>query len=347
MTKEKAAIFIDNSNVYKGMQAFGNELYKRGEIKPGEYLRMKWDRVIEMLEKQNGGLDIFSRHFFASLPPAANVTYMKNRPSEEEWGKLVKMSAQTGFYKVIQDPPFNFTLHAVPLKFAMVNCRNKIKQAYYRCRDAQGGQIKCSLKLSTDECYKCENKFLFKYEKGVDVALSAHMILFVTKSNINLNRVILVAGDGDFKESARYVRQEVGKDLQIVSWRKALSRDLEKVGNKETVILDDHWKELCEIRSKPPLKKHQYLMKKPKRSEVNRNIIIDSSSLSLSTLKGLNEQKVQAQTPPSSSPQQASRRSSSALKNLRASLRTLPCRAYSQTEPLPGNHTHPKPCSGC
>lgn len=253
MTKEKAAIFVDNSNIYKGMQSFGRELYKRGELKSDSYLRIRWDRVLEMLEEQNEGLDIFARHFFASLPPAADVTHMKTRPTEKEWEEMVKKSAQTGFYKLIQNPPFNFTLHAVPLKFAMVYCRNKIKQAYYRCQDAQGGEIRCSLKLDTDECYNCQKKFLFKYEKGVDVALSAHMILFVTRSNVNLDRVILVAGDGDFKESARYVRQEAGKDLQIVSWKKALSKDLEKIPNKETILLDDYWEDLCEVKSRPPI----------------------------------------------------------------------------------------------
>jgi hypothetical protein len=79
------------------------------------------------------------------------------------------------------------------------------------------------------------------------------MILFVTKSGLNLNRVILVAGDGDYKEAARYVRQEMGKDLQIVSWKRALSKDLEKIANKEAIILDDYWHELCEIRTKPPI----------------------------------------------------------------------------------------------
>lgn len=207
-----------------------------------------------MLEGQNGGLDIFARHFFASLPPAANVTYMKTRPTEEQWADLVKKSAQSGFYKAIQNPPFNFTVHAVPLKFAMVNWRNKIKQAYYRCCDSSKDRKRtCSLNLSLDECYKCKNKFLFKYEKGVDVALPAQMILFVTRNLSNLHRVILVAGDGDYKESARYIRQEAGKDLQIVSWRQSLSRDLEKLANKEIIMLDDHWEKLCEMRTKPSL----------------------------------------------------------------------------------------------
>lgn len=253
MAKEKAAMFVDNSNIFKGMQSFSKRLYKKKMLKKGQYLRMRWEELIKMLENQNDGIDLFARHFFASLPPAADVSKLHKRPTEKEWEQMIKKSAQSGFYRVIQNPPFNFTLHAVPLKFAMVNCRNKIKQAYYRCRDAQEGKIVCSLKLSPDKCYSCKHKFLFKYEKGVDVALSAQMILFITRSNVHLERVILVAGDGDYKEAARYIRQEVGKDLQIVSWRWALSKDLEKLGNKPNIILDDYWKRLCEIRKKPPI----------------------------------------------------------------------------------------------
>lgn len=252
MTKEKAAIFLDNSNIYKGMVSFGKQLYKNGKLGERQYLRIRWDKLLEMLEDQNDGLDLFARHFFASLPPAADVTHMGRRPTEDEWNELVKKSAQSGFYKVIQNPPFNFTLHPIPLKFAMVYCRNKIKQSYYRCRDAQGGAIRCSLSLDPDECYDCRKQFLFKYEKGVDVALAAQMILF-SSSRTNLDRVILAAGDGDYIESARYVRKELGKDFQIVSWRKALSKDLEKLPNKETVFLDDYWEDLCEIKSRPPV----------------------------------------------------------------------------------------------
>ncbi len=253
MTKEKAAIFVDNSNIYKGLQSFGNDLYKLSKLNKGQYLRIKWEKLIHVLEQQNGGIDIFARHFFASLPPAADVSHMTRRPSEEEWLQLVKKSAQSGFYKSIQEQPCNFTLHSIPLKFVQENCRRRMKQAFYRCRDAQKDKIKCSLKLDLKDCYKCRYKFIDKFEKGVDVALSTHLILFTTSASSNINRVILMAGDGDYKESLRYIREILGKDVQIVTWRKALSRDLIKYANKGIYNLDDKWSEICRIINRPPV----------------------------------------------------------------------------------------------
>jgi hypothetical protein len=149
MATDKAAIFVDNSNVFKGMQAFSRYLVKRGDIARGQYLRMRWNKVLDMLESQDGGLDIYARHFFASLPPAADVSRLKRRPTEEEWEKMVKESAQSGFYKVIQNPPFNFTLHGIPLRFSELRCRRRMRSAYYKCLNAQSGEIKCG---SSSEC---------------------------------------------------------------------------------------------------------------------------------------------------------------------------------------------------
>ena len=254
MPMEKGAMFVDNSNTFKGMQAFSRYLWKTGEIESGQYLRIRWNNLIEMLESQDGGVDIFARHFFASLPPAADVSKLRHRPTEDEWQELVRKSAQTGFYKLIQEPPYNFTLHAVPLRFAEVKCRIRMRQAYYKCLAAHSGELGCKLCLDPDECYNCEKQFLFKYEKGVDVALAAQLVIFggTTRATV-LDRVILVAGDGDYKEATRFIRQEVGKDIQIVSWRRALSGDLEKLANKKTLILDEHWQSLCEVRKKLPL----------------------------------------------------------------------------------------------
>ncbi len=253
MAKEKAALFVDNSNIFKGRQAFSNRLYREGTLKKGEYLRVRWDKLLLKLEQQDDGIDIYARHFFASLPPAADVSQLKQRPTEEEWDELVKRSAQTGFYKAIQDPPRNFTLHAVPLRFADIYCSRRIKQAYYRCREAQGGEIKCNLVVPTGECYDCEHKFIFKYEKGVDVSLAVQLVLFGGLKGSGLDRVILAAGDGDYQEALKYVRREVGKDVQIVTWRGALSRELGKLANKPTLFLDDYWRDLCEKKSSPPL----------------------------------------------------------------------------------------------
>ena len=83
MSMDKAAIFIDNSNIFKGTQSFSHYLYKKGDLNKGQYLRVNWDRVISMLESQPDGLDIFARHFFASLPPAADVSRLKSCPPKK------------------------------------------------------------------------------------------------------------------------------------------------------------------------------------------------------------------------------------------------------------------------
>lgn len=253
MVAEKAAVFVDNSNIFKGMQSYSRQLVKSGHLKDGQYLRVKWEKLIQFLESQDGGIDLFARHFFASLPPAADVSDLKRRPTEEEWEKLVKQSAQSGFYKVIQEPPFNFTLHAISLRFAEVFCRNWMRRAYFKCLHASGGTLPCGLKVDPDKCYTCDQRFLHKYEKGVDVALATQLVIFGGLKGENLNRIILVAGDGDYKEALRFVRREIGKDVQLVSWKRALARDLDKLANKPTILLDNHWKELCEVRARPPL----------------------------------------------------------------------------------------------
>lgn len=166
---------------------------------------------------------------------------------------MVKKSAQSGFYRVIQNPPFNFTLHAVPLRFAEIGCRNRMRQAYYKCLDAYEWSLQCDLKLDPEQCRTCEKTFLLKYEKGVDVALAAQLVIFGSSRITSFDRVILVAGNGDYQEATRFCRQELGKDLQLVCWRRSPSKELQKLANKDTVFLDDIWQSVFEIRAKPPL----------------------------------------------------------------------------------------------
>ena len=128
-----------------------------------------------------------------------------------------------------------------------------MRGAYYRCLNAYGGNLQCRTQVDPDECYRCDRKFLFKYEKGVDVALAAELVIFGGLKTNGLDRIILVAGDGDYKEALRFVRHQQGKDVQLVSWRRALSNELEKIANKPTIYLDDRWTDLCEVRNKPPL----------------------------------------------------------------------------------------------
>jgi hypothetical protein len=253
MALEKAAMFVDNSNIFKGMSSFSAFLRKTEKLKPDQFLRIKWEVLIELLQAQNDGIDIYARHFFASLPPAADVSRLKRRPSEKEWMNMVRKSAQAGFYRVIQNPPFNFTLHAVPLRFAEVRCGNWMRRAYFKCLAASDENLDCSLSLNPDECYDCEKRFLYKFEKGVDVALAAQLVIFGATKGMNMHRIILIAGDGDYKEAIRFCREDLGKDIQLVSWQRPLSGDLIRYTNKQIIILDDIWEKVCEIRERPPL----------------------------------------------------------------------------------------------
>ena len=166
---------------------------------------------------------------------------------------MVKESSQSGFYKIIQDSPFNFTLHGVPLRFSESSCGRQMRTAYYKCSGTSRQVPACLASVDPESCFKCKRRFLRKYEKGVDVALASQLVIFSGTKASNLNRIILVAGDGDYKEALRFARQEIGRDAQVVSWRAALSAELVKLSNKPVVILDDCWEEVCEVRSRPPL----------------------------------------------------------------------------------------------
>jgi len=253
MPAVKAALFVDNSNIFKGMSQFSRSLMQSGKLGHGQYLGMRWDRLIDGLQSQETGLDIFARHFFASLPPAADVRNLRRRPTQVEWDRMVKKSAQSGFYKAIQGPPCNFRLHGIPLHFAEASCGRQMRTAYYKCVGDSTEVPSCLQSINPDSCSSCNRKFIRRFEKGVDVALATQLVIFSGSKVGSLDRVILVAGDGDYKEALRFAREETGRDVQIVSWRRALSADLERLANKPVILLDDHWEEVCEVRTHPPL----------------------------------------------------------------------------------------------
>lgn len=243
MIKEKAAIFIDNSNIFKGIMAHTRRLQINGKLENGKSLRFRWDKMIEMLEAQDSGIDIYSRHFFASQHNT-DTSKFSNRPTEEQ-------SAQSGFYKAIQEPPLNFQLHGISLKNRMKRCGPIMTHTFRKCLEANNGNLNCGCKVNSDECKDCKVAYKEFYEKGVDVALATQLIISCSMNSTVPHRIILVSGDGDYIEAVRYVRQVLGKNVQLVSWSFALSYDLKKVANKQTIYLDDHWKQLCDERERP------------------------------------------------------------------------------------------------
>lgn len=244
MPKEKAAIFVDNSNIFWGLEAFSQTLREQGKIGSDEVLRISWRTLLEFLEHEFGDRDIFARHFFASIPPRGDVEKLDRYPTEEEWQEIIRQSAQSEFYRTIQARPCSFQLHPIPLRRAYALCRRVMRPAVKKCLEASGDEWQCGAKVDLNECKTCTRKYLKTWEKGLDVALSVELMKLVTSSSA-LETVIIAAGDGDYKEAARYARQERGKDIQIVSWASALATDLEEVANKPTVILEERWEVLC------------------------------------------------------------------------------------------------------
>ena len=249
---EKAAMFVDNSNIFQGMISFSKHMKRRGILGQESNLKIRWDKILAMLENQDNGMDIFSRHFFASLPPASWVNALRQRPTDEEWDEMVRTSAHEGFFRAIQHPPFSFELHGIPLKLDETPCGNLMQQAWYKCRKAfNGGDPECDCVINVDACRACDRTVLSSHEKGVDVGLATQMLLSVMRPNVRVDRVILVAGDGDYSIPARFIRNDLGIDLQIVSWRYALSNELDAAGNKPTIYLEDHWRDLCDRVDRP------------------------------------------------------------------------------------------------
>lgn len=258
MPKEKAVIFVDNSNIFYGMERFSRSLRQQGKIGSDEVLRISWRTLLDFLEREFGERDIFARHFFASIPPRGDVERIDRYPTEEEWQEIIRQLAQSEFYRTIQAKPCSFQLHPIPLRRADVFCRVVMRPAVKKCLGASGGEWQCGAHVDLDECKICNKKYLKTWEKGLDVALSVELVKFVTSSTA-LETVIIASGDGDYKEAASYARRERGKNVQIVSWASALAPDLEEIANKPTVILEERWDVLCfrrayrEVRDEVPV----------------------------------------------------------------------------------------------
>ena len=243
MIKEKAAIFIDNSNIYKGVINHARTLWKKGSLEKGKYLRLRWEKLIDLLEAQDCGIDIYSRHLFAAIRvPDLNRLY--NRQDDDQ----LKQSTQYGYYKAIQEPPLNFQFHGIPLKCGERFCNSLVKNAFSKCIEANDGIRKSSCAINFDACNDCKLKYMEYYEKGVDVALATQLIISCSMNSAVPQRIIVVSGDGDYIEALRHVRQVMGKNVQIVSWKNSLSRDLEKVTNKPTIYLEEYWNQICEVK---------------------------------------------------------------------------------------------------
>lgn len=85
-------------------------------------------------------------------------------------------------------------------------------------------------------CSKCANKDTTAAEKGVDVGLATKMLMLGV--NKAYETAILVSGDRDYLETVKFVKN-LGLRVEIVSWKGALSPDLESESSSSVVLLDN------------------------------------------------------------------------------------------------------------
>jgi len=88
----------------------------------------------------------------------------------------------------------------------------------------------------TVRCKKCGDSRHSYTEKGIDVALATKML--VLGNNRALETAILVSGDKDYLETVQAVKS-MGMRVEIVSWKRSLSKELAQESSKNVVLLDD------------------------------------------------------------------------------------------------------------
>jgi len=85
-------------------------------------------------------------------------------------------------------------------------------------------------------CSKCGFKDISPAEKGVDVGLTGKMLMLAV--NKAYETAILVSGDKDYLETVKFVKN-LGLRVEIISWKGALSQDLESESSSSVVFIDN------------------------------------------------------------------------------------------------------------
>ena len=88
----------------------------------------------------------------------------------------------------------------------------------------------------TVRCQKCGDSRRSYTEKGIDVALATKLL--VLGNNRAFETAILVSGDKDYLETVKAVKS-MGMRVEVVSWRRSLSKELAQESSINAILLDD------------------------------------------------------------------------------------------------------------
>ena len=91
------------------------------------------------------------------------------------------------------------------------------------------------------KCPKCATQFDRHVQKGVDVGIATLMIKLATQNLYD--RLLLLAGDGDFEDAIAYVKSDLHKEVWISGFTNTVSADLQSYA--DTVLwINNFWKKV-------------------------------------------------------------------------------------------------------
>ncbi len=94
------------------------------------------------------------------------------------------------------------------------------------------------LKDVHNSCPNCHHHFERQVQKGVDVGIATLLIKLATQNQYD--RLLLVAGDGDFEDAISYVKEELHKEIWMAGFNHTISADLQSYSNN-VIWIDEMW----------------------------------------------------------------------------------------------------------
>lgn len=90
-------------------------------------------------------------------------------------------------------------------------------------------------------CPQCNTRFDRAVQKGVDVGIATLIIKLASQNRYD--RLILLAGDGDFEDAIDYVKSELHKEIWIAGFPNSVSSDLQSYSDR-VLWISDFWSEI-------------------------------------------------------------------------------------------------------
>lgn len=122
--------------------------------------------------------------------------------------------------------------------------------SWLKCAPPVGPNIRVelySLKKGFVKCKKCNEMITNYVQKGVDVGIVTAALKYCNK----YDKLIVSAGDGDFKDTFKYLSEELDKEIIILSFKHGLSTDLQQYSSR-VLFMDDFYNEISDSRGKTP-----------------------------------------------------------------------------------------------